>query len=247
MTALWIILGIIAFIIIAIYILLHISVHCYVDASNKGVKLLVTYLGIKLWQFDSDDPEQKETSSEDANDAVEDKPDPVIELSELTEITEAPEASVPDEEASEVPSEGEDISSGKLDGIKAKIEEYKPFIPVAKKGLQKLIKLIRFYDLELYLTLGDTDAYKASLNFGRVNTLVYSVIGLLCTAFTVKIKRTDINCVFDKKIFDAHFKTVVKVRPSAVVCLLIYLGINYLKITRKNKNKSSEKELNNNE
>ncbi len=247
MTALWIILGIIAFIAVAIYILLHISICAYVDASNKGVKISVTYLGFKLWSFDSNNPKQDEKTSQENLEDAEEGLEPVIELSELTEISDNPvnESNISEsiDEADEEPIEEKENS--KLDDIKSKIEEYKPLFPVAKKGFRKLIKLIRFYDLELNLTVGDNDAYKAAMTFGEVNALVYSLIGLLCTAFSVKIKHTNINCVFDEKKLDASFKTVVKARPSAVACLLIYLGVNYLKFTHNNKKKSSVKELNN--
>ncbi len=254
MIALWIILGILAAIILIIYILLHISVCCYVDASNKGIKLRVTYCGFKVWEFDSNAQKKGEEAPADGLDDAVEQETPTFELSEIEEIPEntdsASEGDADNGDSSNDNNESEssDKSSGKLDNIKAKLDEYLPFVPVAKKGLQKLFKLIRFYDLELYLTVGDVNAHKAGENFGKVNALVYSVLGLLCTAFTVKIKHTEINCIFDEKKLDAKFKSVIKVRPSAVVCLAIYLGINYLKITRKNKkSKPTEKELNNNE
>ncbi|MEE1542293.1 MAG: hypothetical protein UF067_07485, partial [Paludibacteraceae bacterium] len=97
-------------------------------------------------------------------------------------------------------------------GSKEKLEEYLQYVPIAKKALKKLLKLIRFYDLELYLAVGDVNAHKAGENFGKINALVYSVLGLLCTAFTVKIKHTQIDCVFDEKKLDAQLKTVIKAR-----------------------------------
>ncbi len=252
MIALWIILGILAAIILLIYILLHISVCCYVDVSNKGIKLKVTYCGFKLWELDSSRKKEDEKPSEEVK-TLEEPIKPAFELTEIQEFPEASEAeSIEQEKSAEsdesTDSDEADDSGGKLDGIKEKLEEYLQYVPIAKKALKKLLKLIRFYDLELYLAVGDVNAHKAGENFGKINALVYSVLGLLCTAFTVKIKHTQIDCVFDEKKLDAQLKTVIKARPSAVVCLAIYLGINYLKITHKNKKtKPTEKELNSNE
>lgn len=257
MVVLWIILGILLFIILALYILLHISVCADIDANAKRIKIDVTYLGFKLWSMDSSEEKADEPDEPKTEEAQPQKPE--IELVELTdEPMQSADEDLKDEsiptESEDEPSDGKDDSEENesfFDKAKRMIEEYKPFVPVAKKGLKKLLKLIRFYDLDLSVTVGDSDAYKAAMKFGQVNALVYSILGLLCCAFSVRIKNTAVNCDFNAKTVDGAIKTTVKVRPSALLSLIIYLGINYLLIKRKQKKKHKEtnleKESNNNE
>lgn len=257
MVVLWIILGILAFIVLAVYILLHFSVQAEVELNLEKVKINVTYLGIKIWSIDTSDKNSDDDDKTDPEPQESEKPD--IELVELTDepMNSANEDSNNEYDPSESgdkPSEDKDSQDEKepfFDKAKRMIEEYKPFVPVAKKGLKKLFKLIRFYDLDLSVTVGDSDAYKAAMKFGQVNALVYSILGLLCCAFSVRIKNTSVNCDFNSKTVDGAIKTTVKVRPSALLSLIIYLGINYLLIKHKqkkvNKETNLEKESNNNE
>lgn len=113
--------------------------------------------------------------------------------------------------------------------------EYKQYIPAAKKAFRKLLKLIRIYDIDFSLTVGNDDPYKAGLNFGRINAAVYSVLGLLCTLFDVSIKHTEIKCDFEKKVTDFSVSTIICVRPSAVIALAAYIGVYYLKIRNSKK------------
>ena len=110
--------------------------------------------------------------------------------------------------------------------------EYKKYIPAGKKAFKKLLKLIRFYDLKLDMTVGNEDPYKAGMNFGKINAAVYSAIGLLCCIFSVKIDSTEIKCDYENKRFDIDFYAAVYVRPSAVIALAAYVGVYYLKIRK---------------
>lgn len=243
MTALYITLGVIAGIFLLIYILLRISVCACISASDERLDISVKYSWFELYKleksFKSDEKTEillediekgdlKSSKTDESAKAIKDKP-----AAETKHDEEAP---------------GDDELFGKPDDEKPKksvkeiIDEYKPYLPVAKKALRKLLKMIRFYDLDLSLTVGDEDAYKAAMKFGKINALVYSAIALLCCAFTVSIKHTEINCNFDSSKTYASVATTVKVRPSAVLALAIYLGINYLKI-RHNQNEK-EKLLN---
>ena len=49
MTALWIILGVLAAVIAIIVILLHFSIKAYVTADKKSLSVTVKYLGIKVY------------------------------------------------------------------------------------------------------------------------------------------------------------------------------------------------------
>lgn len=235
MTALWITFGIIAFIVFVIYILLHISIRAYIDASNEGVHVKVTYLGIKLWSTDDPKPDGngEQTPSEPPD-------EPPFELTELEEVKPPDETEYTDYIDDEPEDDAESVS--KLSSIKSTIEKYKPYIPIAKKALRKLIKLIRITDLDVDIIVGDSDAYKAGKKFGNINALFYSILGLICCLFTVKIKHTEIKCDFNSNKVDGRVSTCIKARPSAILCLAIYLGINYLKIKKHTKHKEDKKE-----
>lgn len=139
-------------------------------------------------------------------------------------------------------SEEKDGAGGKLDELKQKWQEVKPFVPVAKKGFKKLLRLIRLRQLDFWLKVGGEDAYEAGMNFGRANQVFYPALSLVCCIFSVKIKHTEIRCDFEHEGFDFGGSVLVLVRPAAVLGLAIYLGINYLKIKKKLGKKDTENE-----
>lgn len=253
MTALYITLGVIAAIVLIIYILLRISVRAYVNASSDSLSLSVKYLWLELYKlekkFKSDeanpalsfiDLNEQSTDSTSNNDTGASKTKVKIMDKPKKESVDASDKTSDETSDDELMGESKDENPKK--GVKQILDEYMPYLPVAKKALKKLLKLIRFYDFELKLTVGDEDAYKAAMKFGKINALVYSALALLCCAFTVNIKHTEINCDFESSKTQASLATVIKVRPSAVLALAIYLGINYLKLRHNQKKK--EKLLN---
>ena len=255
MTVLWIILGVIAAIILLIVVLLHFSVKAYVEADKKHVNVVVKYLGFKLYSVEIPDtnkeddkpPEELPKSKSDDIELSE------IEIVDSTDEAEKAEIEKKIAEAEESPSvednedkseDSEEKPTDEKAGDSAEEEkepkpslvdqynEYKKYIPVGKKAFRKLLKLIRFYDFTLELTVGNDDPYKAGINFGRINTAVYNLLALLCCIFSVKIDHTEIKCDFEEKRTDVYFKTAVYIRPSAVVALAAYLGVNYLRVRK---------------
>ena len=59
MTALWIILGVLAALIAVIVVLLHFSVKAYVKADKKGLDLVVKYLGFTVYKLNLPQKEEK--------------------------------------------------------------------------------------------------------------------------------------------------------------------------------------------
>lgn len=244
MTALWIILGVLAALIAVIVVLLHFSVKAYVKADKKGLDLVVKYLGFTVYklnlpQKEEKAPEPSELSADDIS--LSEIPEAGDEPSEHPDDAPEPESSdnAPAEKESEQTAGGDAPDEEEKDEEKKpsaplidQFNEYKKYIPAGKKAFRKLLKLIRFYDLELDLTVGNDDPYKAGLNFGRINAVFYNLLALLCCIFTVTIKGTSIKCDFEKKALDFYFETAIFVRPSAVVALAAYVGIYYLKIRK---------------
>ncbi len=263
MTVLFIILGVIAAVIALIVVLLHFSVKAYVEADKKSLSLAVKYLWFTVYRLKL--PEEKEeVPPADAN-PTEPEPEPEEPQFELydvpmTDSTSEEEAKelhekaaekAREEEPEETEEEESDEPSDSEDGgdepsekepkptVLEMWEEYKKYIPAGKKAFRRLLKLIRFYNLDVYLKIGSDDPYKAGLNFGTVNAVFYNALALLCCLFTVKLERSEIECDYENKVMEFNLKTAVYVRPSAVAALAAYLGIYYLKI-RKSMKKLSD-------
>ncbi len=247
MTVLWIILGVLAGIIALIVVLLHFSIRAYIEADNKGLDLKVKYLWFGLYKLKL--PEEKPENESKVNEAEsEPKPEDKPEI-ELVEINEAPEPgktpaeekepSQQKEEQSE-PSDEEPKEKENKPSLIERFNKCKKYIPAGKKAFRKLLKLIRIYHLKFSLTVGNDDPYKAGMSFGAVNSVFYSLLGLICCLFEVKIDSTEIKCDFENKRSDFEVSAVIYARPSAILALAAYVGIYYLKI------KKSMKKLENN-
>ena len=246
MIVLWIILGVLAALIAIIVILLHISVRAYIEADNSRLNIEVKYLGFSLYKLAI--PEKKEDAEKPkevhSGEAPREQDKPEIEITEIPEAAPASSDEASDKyakkEPSEVQNEDEDVAeeapkSDKDPSEPTLLEKFnavKKYIPAGKKAFRKLLKLIRFYGLTLELTVGSDDPYKAGMNFGRINAIAYSALGLLCCLFSVKIDHTDIKCDFENKKADFFAKTAIYVRPSALLALAVYVGIYYLKIRK---------------
>lgn len=118
----------------------------------------------------------------------------------------------------------------KLDKLKAKYEFFKPFIPPTMKFVRKILKKIRFKKLELDVYTAKEDPSDSALFYGKLQPIVFSVISLLGTIFTVKLKRADITCGFFEKKLDFHVTTMVCVRPSSVIASAFCYGIKVLRL-----------------
>lgn len=233
--------------ILIIYVLLHISVRAYIKFDKKSLKLCVKYLWFTAFKMDTSESSKRSTPEDVPTESKNDKPD--FELSELEEVastqdkpsedkkTPEPESKSESKEIKEDTSKESDKEEKEHKSLKERWEEIKPYFPVAKKSLRKLLKMIRLYDLELHLTVGGDDACKAGMNFARANQVFYPALALLCTAFSVKINKTEINCNYNANTFDVSGGVVIMVRPSAVIALAVYLGVNYLKIRIRSKRK----------
>ena len=238
MTALWIILGVLALIIAIIVVLLHFSIKAHIEGSLKTLSLSVKYLGIKLYGLElpnKGEPEEPET-----------EPAEEIKLQEITQTDEIlpeetkdePESEKPPEAEPEPPEEKEESKPEEEEKTEPKpslidqFNEYKKYIPAGKKAFKKLLKLIRFKNLRVELLVGNEDPYKAGVAFGRINSIFYSVLGLFCCIFSVTLDKTSIKCDFEKKTTELSFGTDIYVRPSAVVALAAYVGIYYLKVRK---------------
>lgn len=257
MTVLWIILGVLAGIIALIVILLHFSIRAYIAADNKGLDFEVKYLWFGLYKLKLPEEKPENESTESASIESESTPNPEdkpeIELIEIKESPESNEASAEEKEPSSSNEEPHDASESEPEENESKpslieqFNEYKKYIPAGKKAFRKLLKLIRIYHLRFSLTVGNDDPYKAGMSFGAVNSVFYSLLGLICCLFKVKIDSTEIKCDFENKRSDFELSAVIYARPSAILAIAAYVGIYYLKIKKSMKkleNKAKENTAN---
>lgn len=126
-------------------------------------------------------------------------------------------------------------SQGKDGGLKSKInkiketwKKYKDYVPMTWKAFRKLLKQIRFYDTEIEITAGKDDAYDAAMLYGKLNTLLFSGLGVVGLIFSLyKPKKAEVKCVFDKKVFECEVSGKIRLRPSTILGIVICLGVKF--------------------
>lgn len=98
----------------------------------------------------------------------------------------------------------------------------------ADRPLLRIIKGIRLYDLYIDFIIADEDAYKCALNYGRIGSVVYPLLGWLSTLFTVRLKTVDVNAGFavEKSRWDAAVK--VSFRLGTVVIAGLWFLVTYI-------------------
>lgn len=118
----------------------------------------------------------------------------------------------------------------KLDELKAQYKKVKPYIPMGWKYFKKLLKAVRFTDTRIVIDVGKEDAYDAAMLYGKVQAGLFNTIAMLAGIFTVKLKKADVNCIFDEKKFGYDVHTIIRVRPSTLIAIAFCMGVNFLKI-----------------
>lgn len=118
----------------------------------------------------------------------------------------------------------------KLDELKAQYKKVKPYIPMGWRYFKKLLKAVRFTDTRIALDIGKEDAYEAAMLYGKVQAGLFNTIAMLAGIFTVKLKKADVNCIFDEKKFGYDVHTIIRVRPSTLIAIAFCMGVNFLKI-----------------
>ena len=123
------------------------------------------------------------------------------------------------------------------------LEKVKIIWSVSKKWLVHIFKHIYIEELMVDCIVSDEDAYKAAMNYGKINAAIYNSINLIRMFFTVTIKTVDIVCDFDNKNSRYDFSAKITVRPatilSAVFGILFGLLINIKKLIGKNNKQPS--------
>ena len=264
---LYILLGIIAFIVI----LLHFSVRATIKASKQGADIQVKWLFFTLYprkpkkpkkpkkkKGEPDaPPEENETKSGDVDLSENALEEFIKEAEEVQEEVRAEQKTDGGEVKQEPAAAGETDKAktkkkkakkekhkaehdtapeekgekkGKIAQLKEKYNKIKPYIPTGWKYFKKLLKKIRFTNIDADVTVGKEDACEAAIWYGKVQGILFGLFGLLSCIFTVKLKRVDVHCKFNEKITDGEIFLKVKVRPSTMIHIAFCLGFNMLRI-----------------
>ena len=276
---LYILLGIIAFIVI----LLHFSVRASIKASKQGVDIQVKWLFFTLYPRKPKKPKkpkkkkgEPDAPGPDGQAGQDEQPDQTdqpeqVDLSEnaleefIKEAEKVQEEAKVDEKTEQtdsgevkqetVSTETETVKTGKkkskkqkhkaehetvkeektekkgkIAQLKDKYNAIKPYIPTGWKYFKKLLKKIRFTNIEADVTVGKEDACEAAIWYGKVQGILFGFFGLLSCIFTVKLKKVDVHCKFNEKITDGEISLKVKVRPSTMIHIAFCLGFNMLRI-----------------
>ncbi len=254
---LYILLGIIAFIVI----LLHFSVRATIRASKQGVDIKVKWLFITLYPRKPKKPKKKKGEPEVPPETTE-QPDlsenaleefikeaektqeetKVEEKTEVRDDVKVEEETVSTESETvktkkekhkkehETVNEEKTEKKGKLAQLKDKYKAIKPYIPMGWKYFKKVLKKIRFTNITADVTVGKEDAYEAAVWYGKVQGIIFGAVGWLSSIFTVRLKKIDVHCKFNEKITDGEIYLKVKVRPSTMIHIAFCMGINFLHI-----------------
>ena len=237
---LWILLGIIA----VIVILLHFSITAQIDLNKKGFDLKVRYMFFDIYPRKPKKKKQKRSKKaelpEDSFDdfeefeanveaGAEDKPEKITVKQEKKGF--AGKLFHKKDKGEKKPvSKSKEKKKSKFYELKAQYKKVKPYIPMGWKYFKKLLKAIRFTDTRIVLDVGKEDAYEAAMLYGKVQAGLFNTIAILAGVFTVKLKKADVNCIFDEKKFGYDVHTLVRVRPSTLIAIGFCTGVNFLKI-----------------
>ncbi|NLZ45658.1 MAG: hypothetical protein GX896_03095, partial [Clostridiales bacterium] len=115
----------------------------------------------------------------------------------------------------------------KIDDIKKKWKKIKPYVPTTWRAVKKLLKTVRFKKTSIVLVVGKEDAYESAMNYGKVNAAVFNGLSILHLIFTVKVKKCDVNCVFNENTFKYDIKTTIFIRPSALIAIAFCTLVNF--------------------
>lgn len=171
---------------------------------------------------------QKQTAAEEKTEKTQDS---VVKEETVSTKSETKKTKTVKKKAKEPkPKEKPEKEKGKLAQLKDKFNAIKPYIPTGWKYFKKLLKKIRFTNIEADVTVGKEDAYEAAVWYGKVQGILFGLFGWLSCIFTVKLKHVDVHCRFNEKITDGEISLKVKVRPSTMIHIAFCLGFNFLRI-----------------
>lgn len=98
----------------------------------------------------------------------------------------------------------------------------------AKHPIKRLLKGFHINSLYIDFIIANEDAYKCAVNYGRIGGLVYNLIAVLSSLFSVKFKTVDVIPDFNRKKnqWDAGCK--IWFLPIIAVIMAVWFGVTFL-------------------
>lgn len=225
---------------------LNMKIKAEISFINGHFDFKVKYLCFTIFPFKEKKIKDKKNKSIEDNKASKNNETDAQEqpMRSYDGISDNISSEVTEETKSEKKGKNKEPITEKIDKISSIIEKVKIIWSVSQKRLAHIFKHICIEDVMIDFLISDEDAYKAAMNYGAANAVVYNFINFIRTFFTVTIKTVDVTCDFKTKKSAYDFSVKITVRPatilSAVFGILFGLLINIKKLIGKNTKHLSE-------
>lgn len=239
MIALYIILGIIAFIVV----LLSFSLTLYVSINDEDIRLKVGMCGLKfkLNVFGGDEQEESDDTS-DKKIACEEKKEEAHNTTPLQDTVKSESKQNPTQPPKEVKKDKEAKTAS--EGLKQKLKDktkQKPkgfsetvhmVLDIVKAVFEPSVfalKHLRFTAINIRMSVGDEDAHATAMKYAKLGIAIKTTIGFLSSLVKVKVKRVNISADFtaDKTSQQIFFK--VKLRGHIILFAAVGMLVNIVK------------------
>lgn len=209
MTALIIILSIIAFILL----LLIIPVSIYIDYNGENIKIWLRYLFIKFQLIPQKEKKEKKKKPKKKS-----------------------EKNPKNEKKEEKEKENPFLNFIEAQGISGVVDILKSIINIVKDFLNYIRTHILIKKLIVNITVAGENAADTAIDFGNTCSMIYPLLGTLSGIVTVcDIPDVNISADYNSKKSKTKLYTVIAVRPIMLLCALVIYGVKammlYIKIT----------------
>lgn len=239
MTALLIIVGIIALIVLILYFPLN----AYISYSEGRLDVRVKFLMFTFYPK-KEKPEKKRKKRQKKSGRKKKVSDGSSDIKALDELKEKSEPQLISEEKAEEkidnpekpqfdgidieyidksPKKKQSVSEDRkkvsdiIDEIKEKLELVKLLWKLAGKYVMKILKDIRIDGLCADITAAGEDACEAALLYGKLNAAVWNIIGFGQRFVKLTVKKVNINCSFDEGKPKYNVSARVNIRPAVFI------------------------------
>lgn len=239
MTALLIIVGIIALIVLILYFPLN----AYISYSEGRFDVRVKFLMFTFYPK-KENPEKKRKKRRKRSGGKKKISDGSSDIKALNEPKEKSEPQlIPEEKAEEKsddpekpkfdgidieyidkpPKKKQSVSEDRkkvsdiIDEINEKLELVKLLWKLAGKYVMKILKDIRIDGLCADITAAGEDACEAALLYGKLNAAVWNIIGFGQRFVKLTVKKVNINCSFDEGKPKYNVSARVNIRPAVFI------------------------------
>lgn len=136
---------------------------------------------------------------------------------------------------------GEELShQAESEHPKTKLSYYADFFRMIKKDIYDLLDYMCSHGvivekLDFYLKFGWRDEPSVGIAYGMANAVIYTVMGVIHNALTVKKRNIEIVPEYDKEIFETSFDCILKTRIAHISVMAAKSAKLIMKVKKANK------------